>query len=346
MSFTLYVDEPRWQSHLDSVVAATPGIVPVAKGNGYGLGLARLAGEAGRLGVGAVAVGTAEELLLVAEHFGGDVLVMTPSYPAPEAGGPGRVIRTVSHLDVLRSADGARVVLEARTAMQRHGILAADVPAAAELLDGVRMEGVAFHLPIDRGRSYDPVVEVTDWLRRFSAAGVPTDVAWVSHLTSSELGRLRAQFPATAFRPRIGTALWLGDRGALVARGTVLDVHPLDRGQPYGYRQQRARRDSWLVVVGGGTAHGVALEAPRAVHGPVGRAKELARGGLAAGNWALSPFRWAGRQRWFAEPPHMHVSLVLLPRSVEPPAIGTELDCDVRYTTLHADRVSPAPLHP
>ena len=34
----------------------------------------------------------------------------------------------------------------------------------------------------------------------------------------------------------------------------------------------------------------------------------------------------------------MHVSLLLLPASVEPPAIGAELDCDVRLTTLHPDR--------
>jgi hypothetical protein len=87
----------------------------------------------------------------------------------------------------------------------------------------------------------------------------------------------------------------------------------------------------------------VALEAPRTVRGPVGRAKELAVGSLAAANKSLSPFTWAGRQRWFAEPPHMHVSLLLLPGSVTPPAIGAELDCDVRMTTLHADRVAALP---
>jgi hypothetical protein len=96
------------------------------------------------------------------------------------------------------------------------------------------------------------------------------------------------------------------------------------------------------VVVSGGTAHGVALEAPRTVRGPVGRAKELAVGSLAAANQALSPFRWAGRQRWFAEPPHMQVSMLLLPISVRPPAIGDELTCEVRMTTLHPDRIAPA----
>ena len=342
MSFTLYVDEDRWRAHLRSVVDATPDIVPVIKGNGYGLGNARLAQEATRLGVPAVAVGTADELPTVREHFAGDVLVMTPSFPRPESDPTGRVVRTVAHLETLRAGDGARVVIEGMTTMRRHGLNAAEAEEVAGLLSGVRLEGLAFHLAMDRHGGYDPADEVAVWLDRFAAAGVPTGTAWVSHLTAAELAGLRTRFPGTTFRPRIGTALWLGDRGALVARGRVLDVHPLARGEHYGYRRRRALRDSHLVVVGGGTAHGVALEAPRTVRGPVGRGKALAVGTLAAANLSLSPFTWAGRQRWFAEPPHMHVSLLLLPASVDPPRIGDELTCDVRLTTIHPDHVAPA----
>jgi hypothetical protein len=341
MTFSLYVDGDRWRGHLGSVVAATPGIVPVVKGNGYGLGNARLAAEAARLGADTVAVGTRDELPEVQAEFPGDVLVMTPSYPRPVDDPEGRVVQTVSHLEALRSAGGARVVLEAMTSMRRHGIRPDEVSAAGGALTGVRLEGLAFHLPMDRHGGYDPAAEVAEWLDRFAGAGVPTATAWVSHLETAELARLRERFPATTFRPRVGTALWLGDRGALTARGTVLDVHPLDRGEHYGYRRRRAVRDGHLVVVSGGTAHGVALEAPRTARGPVGRGKALAMGTLAAANLSLSPFRWAPMQRWFAEPPHMHVSLLLLPSSVTPPAIGDELDCDVRLTTLHPDRVIP-----
>lgn len=340
MTFTLYVDEDRWRAHLRSVVDATPGIVPVIKGNGYGLGNRRLAQEAALLGVDTVAVGTSDELPVVRDVFDGDVLVLTPAYPRPEADPTGRVTQTVAHLETLRAATGSRVVLEAMTSMRRHGLTTDTVPLLAGLLPDVRTDGVAFHLPMDRHGGYDPAAEVAGWLDRLGAAGVPTDTAWVSHLTAADLVALRARFPRTTFRPRIGTSLWLGDRGALVARGTVLDVHPLARGQRYGYRRHRAVRDSHLVVVSGGTAHGVALEAPRSVRGPVGRSRALAMGTLAAANLSLSPFSWAGRQRWFAEPPHMHVSLVLLPASVTPPAIGDELDCEVRLTTLHPDTVA------
>ena len=54
---------------------------------------------------------------------------------------------------------------------------------------------------------------------------------------------------------------------------------------------------------------------------------------------ALSPFSWAGRKRWFAEPPHMQVSLLLLPASVPPPSVGDELALDVRMTITTFDTV-------
>jgi hypothetical protein len=54
---------------------------------------------------------------------------------------------------------------------------------------------------------------------------------------------------------------------------------------------------------------------------------------------ALSPFHVAGKQRWFAEPPHMQCSLVWLPATFDPPAVGDEVDVDVRMTTTAFDRI-------
>jgi Alanine racemase, N-terminal domain len=346
MTFTLYVDVARWRAHQRSVLDASPGLVPVIKGNGYGFGNARLATEAALLGVDVVAVGTVDEVDAVRSAFSGDVLVLTPSYDLPSMRPAPGTLQTVAHLDRLRSLRGGeRVVLEFLTSMRRHGLSAEDVAHVPALLDGVRVEGFAFHLPMDRQSGCDPVAEVGGWLHRLGVAGLSTDIVWVSHLTATDLAQLRTSFPSMTFRPRVGTSLWLGDRGAFEARGTVLDVHRLAAGARYGYRQRRALRESWLVVVSGGTAHGVALEAPRSVRGPLGRAKELAVGSLAAANRSLSPFRWAGRARWFAEPPHMQVSMLLLPAAVRPPGIGDELACEVRMTTLHPDRIAATP-HP
>jgi len=51
MSLTLTVDGERWRRHLRLVADTTPGLVPVAKGNGYGFGVARLARKSDWLGV-------------------------------------------------------------------------------------------------------------------------------------------------------------------------------------------------------------------------------------------------------------------------------------------------------
>ena len=343
MTFTVQVDTARWRAHHKRVLDDLPGLVPVAKGNGYGVGNARLAEEAAALGVDTVAVGTDREVADVADAFPGDVLVLTPAGThTTYQGGPaaGRTLHTVSHLAVLRAAPAsARVVVECRTSMNRHGIRPDELGAVVETRGGTRLDGFALHLPLDRPRGVDPVAETSGWVRQIAAAGLPTSTMWVSHLDARDLAVLRREHPDVAFRPRVGTRLWLGDRAAVTARGTVLDVEPLARGQRSGYRQHRAPAAGHLVVVSGGTAHGVALEAPKAVRGPVARAKVLALGTLEAVGRNLSPFSWDGRQRWFVEPPHMQVSLIFVPADVRPPAIGDELDCAVRLTTTHPDRV-------
>ena len=65
MSLVLHVDAGPWRAHQDLVASGHQGIVPVAKGNGYGFGLGRLAAEAARLGCDVLAVGTAEEVAAV-----------------------------------------------------------------------------------------------------------------------------------------------------------------------------------------------------------------------------------------------------------------------------------------
>jgi hypothetical protein len=139
-------------------------------------------------------------------------------------------------------------------------------------------------------------------------------------------------------RERIGTRLWLGDRGAAAVESQVLAVHRLVRGDRFGYRQRRVARAASLLIVSGGTAHGIGMAAPVGVAGLSPRGKAAARGVLEAGGRALSPFRLDGRRLWFAEPPHMQVSMLLADADLAV-AIGQPLAVDVRMTTVSVDEV-------
>ncbi len=162
---------------------------------------------------------------------------------------------------------------------------------------------------------------------------------WVSHLTPDELTpaphqprRLRHPAP---HRHR----LWLGDRAALKVTATVLDVHAVERGDVFGYRGRTAPKSGHVVVVSGGTAHGIGLEAPTGDSSIKARAATLARGGLDAVGFVRSPFTIDGKQRLFAEPPHMQASMLFLPSGAHVPAVGDRVDVRVRYTATTFDRV-------
>ncbi len=353
MSLTLHVDGERWRAHLQAHAASHPGLTPVVKGNGYGFGLGRLARRAGWLrerghALDTVAVGTYPELAEVAPRFDGDLMVLGPWRPTGPATGVDerlepRVVHTVGRLEdlaaLLDQRPGARVVLERMTSMRRHGFDGRGLRAAARLLRerrAGRVEGVALHFPLDAGSHLPEALRLMDDV---VAADLPVRRLWVSHLVPDELDRLRAAYPDHEVRPRVGTGLWLGDRGALRPASTVIDVHPLRRGEVYGYRGRRAPRAGHLLVVGGGTSQGIGLAAPTGDHGLRSRTATLARGGLDAAGLVRSPFTVDGRQRLFAEPPHMQVSLLLLPRGAHVPEVGEEIDVRVRYTTTAFDRV-------
>src|SRR6187431_2697553 len=103
MALTLYVDGDRWRTHLKDTMSRNPGLVPVAKGNGYGFGLSRLARKAGWLGVDTLAVGTYDELPHVSQRYDGSLLVLTPWRPFAPAPDDPRVIHTVGRLEDLEA---------------------------------------------------------------------------------------------------------------------------------------------------------------------------------------------------------------------------------------------------
>ena len=146
------------------------------------------------------------------------------------------------------------------------------------------------------------------------AAGLPSRTVWVTHLTGAELASLRSAYPDFEFRPRIGTELWLGDRGAL-------RVHRDGARRAPGRARRRLRlprpdgpEAGHILVVSGGTAHGIGLEAPtgdRRAAGPGGHRWPAA--GWTRSGFVRSPFTIDGKQRLFAEPPHMQASMLFLP---------------------------------
>lgn len=319
-----------------------PGLVPVVKGNGYGFGVHRLAGGAGRLGADVIAVGSVAEAKVALREFDGDVVVMMPFFNADAAAAEimedSRVIVTVAHLpELARLAEGPaypRVLVEVRTSMQRHGITLDDLPKVAGFLDRVDFAGWTIHLPMPAGDSnLEEATHIGTAARM--AAKAPL---WFSHVSVDDHNRLREIFGPDV-RLRRGTDLWLGDPGALAVTATVLDVHKVVRGQRVGYHRKSVPANGWVVVVSGGTANGIGLEAPSTNRSMRDRAKTMALGMLDAAGRALSPFEVAGEKRAFVEPPHMQSSLVFLPANATPPAIGDEVPVTVRNTIATFDEI-------
>jgi len=340
--FSLHVEAGPWREHADDVRQQVAGLVPVAKGNGYGFGLTMLAEESQRLACDTISVGQLDEVPAVHDAFLGDVLVLTPWHPLVDTTPPtdDRLIVTAAHREAIHALSGGstRVVVELLTSMRRFGLDEDALAQTVSEIKRVNLAGFALHLPIDDG-DIARVDEVSSWITTLRRLNLSSDTLWVSHTSDADLAQLRRRHPETTFRPRIGTRLWLGATGTYRARGTVLAVHPTRRGQRFGYRQRKAPNEGYLLIVGGGTSHGVALAAPRAVRSVSARAKTAALGGLEASGRSLSPFYVAGKRRWFAEPPHMQVSMVWLPGDAAPPAVGDEVDVDMRMTTAAFDRL-------
>ena len=353
--------------------------VPVIKGNGYGFGPAVLSAEASRLDSDTVAVGTIFEVDDVAAETTGDIVVLEPFQPLDAVAADawwqlgeklhaGRVIRTVASVDALRALaagpGSVRVILEAHTSMHRFGFseselleaLADDDIRAAMERGRVLVEGLAVHMPIAQPADDVPPPGVRDgsakarevmrwaglWQTKtavWPGHNAPANTIWVSHLDDDELAVVRSSLGEAVLRLRTGTRLWLGDREALKAIGTVLAVHPLVSGTHVGYRQRSGPKQGTLVVVSGGTSHGVGLAGPSPAASIRQRVTTAGIGALDAAGRAMSPFTWQGKQRWFAEPPHQHVSMVWLPHECVLPQVGDEMNADVRFTTSTFDAV-------
>lgn len=375
MSFTLRIEADKWREHLravTNVLAAATGNtpVPVIKGNGYGLGQELVAQEAMTLGADTVAVGTVFEIDSIVNVTQGDIVVLQPFDHRDLAAGAkwweigekfyaGRIIRTVASVESLQelvkgTGSGVRIILEARTSMMRFGLTEDELLGVLQNSDvrqalatgQIFIEGLSLHLPLERSQPDAHATEVMRWAGLWESETAvwerhspPAPVIWVSHCTDSELTTIRESLTETKVRMRVGTRLWLGDRSVLHASGTVLAVHPLSEGTKVGYRQRAAGKNATLVVVSGGTAHGIGLTAPSPTSNLRQRVTSLGIGALDATGRALSPFTIGGKQRWFAEPPHQHVSMLWLTNESVLPRVGDQVNAEVRFTTSRFDSI-------
>jgi alanine racemase len=341
VGFVLHIDREAWHGQIDAVASARPGLIPVDKASGYGLGTERLAGVAQAHGLTHLAVGTVWEAGQVASRFDGDVIVLTPwdprvADPAPLLD-PARLVRTVSSLVAVErlAAAGpeARIVLELATPLGRFGLGAEDFAPAASLLDRP-VEALSLHLPL----ATCPAEAVAQQVFRALEAGLDAPEIHVSHLPQTAAVAL-AEATGLRVRSRIGTELWLGARTALYATGSVRAVHPVRRGQRIGYRQHRCLDSGHIIVADGGTAHGIGLNPAAAGVAWRRRVRDLVRAGAGIGGHVRSPFTLDGRRLRFADSPHAQVSMLWLPDGWRPPGVGEDLAVTVRHTITHPDEI-------
>ncbi len=230
--------------------------------------------------------------------------------------------------------------------MLRHGFSATGLrdarPARRRAEAASSVEGVALHLPLahtlwphlsEVERLMNDVVAAGSTGRRHRARTI-----WVSHLTEAELATLARRTPtspsapasapasgsATAAPSRCGPPCWTPTRSSAAT--------------PTATAAARPRAPGTILVVSGGTAHGIGLEAPTGEATLKARAASIARGGLDAAGFVRSPYTVGGKQRLFAEPPHMQASMLFIPAGAAVPAVGDEVDCP---GAVHRHRLRP-----
>lgn len=323
MTLTLTVDAASWNRHVDGTAARVPGLVPVVKGNGYGFGRAWLADRAATLSP-VMAVGSIHEVADVPSNYTAVVLTPALSCPFPLRDNAVMTVGSLDHIGaaVQSSADqpGPRrqVLVKLRSSMHRYGVDPSAAPALIEAAEGagLRVVGLSIHPPL-HGSSAEHRHEIATLVGAADTAGVdPSLPMWVSHVDLGDYDVLRQQFPARNWHLRLGTPLWHGDKSMFSLQAEVLDVVPVSAGTLVGYRGTAVTGDGHLVMVGCGSAHGVAPL-------PDGR----------------SPFHFRRRRLDLVEAPHMHTSMCFVPLDDELPRVGDSIDVQRPLTHTTVDRI-------
>ncbi len=309
MALRLTVQRAAWESHVRSVAKSVDGLVPVVKGNGYGFGRSTLHPIAAALS-DFVCVGTVDELDSVDPAT--TAIVLTPTLIAPASATMVLTIGSLEHVKALSGWRG-RVVVKLQSSMRRYGASVGEFEhlVADALAADLVVIGYSLHLPL-AGSEADRLAEVDNWLERLDVR-YPL---WLSHLQPESYAELGERHPDRRFRLRLGTLLWHGDKSFVRLHADVLAVREVTAGDRAGYHLTEVPCDGHLVMIGAGTAHGVA-----ALHG------------------GASPFHFSRTRLALLEPPHMHTSMVLVPAGAPCPAIGDDVDVQRPLISTHVDEV-------
>lgn len=341
MSLTLYVNNNYWTNSLKNVLNAYENsLIPVIKGNGYGIGKSNLAKKSQELGLTEIAIGTIFEAQEIINSDFNQIIVMDPikdldknAFDELKKINDKRLVLTLSDIKDATNLENTPVIVEVLTSMKRFGLTANDL----KTLSNYQILGLSLHLPIENSTN-GKITEVKNWLKIYEEV-LPQakKVVYLSHLSKEEFSKIKKEFPNFVFKLRLGTKFWLNDLSNFQIKSTVLAVHDVN-DENIGYRQRKIN-DNYIVIVSGGTSHGVGLQAPRSNTNLKSRITSILAGVLEAFDQTLSPFVISGKQRWFAETPHMNVSMLKLSKNITPPKVGSEITVHLRMTTTNFDSV-------
>ncbi len=315
MTLRLSVDSSSWNLHFHAVAKSLINVVPVVKGNGYGFGRETLMSHAVSIS-NEIAVGTVFEASDVPANC--TAIVLTPAGTEIPKSLPSTAVLTVGSLHQIKNLEGnswrGSVVVKLRSSMNRYGANKdelTDILAALKSAELTQV-GWSIHPPLD-GTEADHLLEIEKWMSE-----ITSDLPWfISHINGVSANELRKKFPKNKIRVRSGTSLWLGDKSMIKLTADVLDIRSVKKGETAGYRNVEINSDSIIAMVGVGSSHGLQL---------VGE--------------GASPFHFNNTRLDLVEPPHMHTSMVFIPKNSQALKITDSVEVQQPLTRIHPDIVT------
>ncbi len=138
----------------------------------------------------------------------------------------------------------------------------------------------------------------------------------LSHLAAADFAAIARLFPGWELRLRVGSALWHSAKHELHLGTDVIAVTPVAAGVTAGYHAGTTPGEGHLVVVGAGSAHGLA---------PLDDGR--------------SPFHYRRSRVALLERPHMHTTMLFVPAGDAVPPIGETVDVQRPLTHVAVDEV-------